>query len=95
MERGPGREEKSVLPLRHFPFGSGSRDKVHSWKEQTEEPGETCSYPGSSLEEHLGSRNRRINQGRLPRGGEYEVILQRVERLVCQKRRRGNGLDWA
>ena len=94
MERVPGREEKSVLPLRHLPFGSGSRDKVHSWKEQTEEPGETCSYPGSGLEgECLGSRNRRINQGRLPRGGEYEVILQRVKRLVCKTRRRRNGSD--
>lgn len=73
---------------------AGSRDKAHR-KEKTEEQGQACRYLGSGLERNsVGSRTRRINHGRLPRGGEYGIILQGIERLVCRERRREDGSDW-
>lgn len=79
MRAGAGRSEK----------GAGTRKRAR--KEKREEQGKACRYLGSGLGKDLGSRNRRNNQGSLPRGGEYGAILQRAKRLVCRKRRREDG----
>lgn len=73
--------------------GAGTKNTAR--KEKREELGKACKYLVSGLErKDLGSRTRRTNQGRFPRGGEYGAILQRAERLVCRKRRREVGSDW-
>lgn len=74
-------------------MGRGTGTRHTAKKEKKEEQGEACRYISSGLErESLGSRTKRINQGGLPRGGEYAVMLHRAERLVFRKRR--DGSDW-
>lgn len=79
MRAGAGRSEK------------GAETRNTARKEKREEQGKACRYLGSGLEKDLGSRNRKNNQRRPPRGGEYGVILQRAKRLVCRKRKKEEG----
>lgn len=54
----------------------GARTR-HTASKEKREQGEARMSLGSGLESaSLGSRTRRVNQGRLPRGGEYGAILQ-------------------
>lgn len=74
--------ENAGLPMGARPCGWGSGEggttRPTARKHEREEQGETCRHLDSGLGRgSLGSRTRRVNQGRLPRGGEYGVRFLR------------------
>lgn len=74
--------ENAGLPMGARPCGWGSgaggTTRHTARKHEREEQGETRRHLDSGLGRgSLGSRTRRVNQGRLPRGGEYGVRFLR------------------